>query len=60
MVRIPLVHKGKYYTALCIDGGEANIYEFDPKGNENSFKKGLKIETGGYVQVQMIVANPTK
>jgi len=58
MVRAPLVYQGKYYTALCIDGGEANLYEFDPKGNADSFKKGLKIDAGGWVQVQMIVANP--
>ncbi len=58
MVRAPLVYQGKYYTALCIDGGDANLYEFDPKGNADSFKKGLKIDAGGWVQVQMIVANP--
>lgn len=59
MVRSPLVYNGKYYTALCIDGGDANIYEFDPLGDADAFKKGLKLDAGGWTQVQLIAANPT-
>lgn len=58
MVRSPLVFNGKYYTGIAPVGGEAAIYEFDPKGDGNSFKKGISLDGGGYVQVQLIAPHP--
>ncbi|SEK17994.1 DUF4374 domain-containing protein [Parapedobacter koreensis] len=58
MVRSPLVQDGKYYTALCIADGEAALYEFDPSGGADSFKKGLALDAGGWVQVQLIAPHP--
>ncbi|WP_256006847.1 DUF4374 domain-containing protein [Pedobacter deserti] len=60
MVRSPLVFKGKYYTGIAPVGGEAAIYEFDPAGDANAFKKGLTLDGGGSVQVQLIAPHPVK
>ena len=60
MVRVPLVFKGKYYTSISpTTGTESAIYEIDPSGNGNSFKKGLVLEGAG-VTLQLIAPNPTK
>ena len=50
----------KYYTGISPVGKEAFIYEFDPAGGADSFKKGLALDGGGYMQVQLIAPNPTK
>lgn len=60
MVRSPLVFNNKYYTGISPVGKEAFIYEFDPAGGADSFKKGLALDGGGYMQVQLIAPNPTK
>ncbi|RZK67442.1 MAG: hypothetical protein EOO92_24235, partial [Pedobacter sp.] len=59
MVRSPLVFKGKYYTGIAPINQEAFIYEFDPAGDANSFKKGTALDGGGSVQVQLIAPHPT-
>ncbi|WP_198555174.1 DUF4374 domain-containing protein [Siphonobacter sp. SORGH_AS_0500] len=41
MVRSPLVYNGKYYTSIAPINAEAFIYEFDPAGDANGFKKGI-------------------
>ncbi len=58
MVRHPLVFNNKYYTGIAPIDGEAFIYEFDPAGDANSFKKGIALDGGGYVQVQLIAPHP--
>lgn len=58
MVRAPLVFNKKYYTGIAPIDGEANIYEFDPTGDANSFKKGIALDGGGYIQVQLIAPHP--
>ncbi|MCW3467057.1 DUF4374 domain-containing protein [Chitinophaga nivalis] len=58
MVRSPLVFKEKYYTGIAPVGQEAAIYEFDPKGDANAFKKGISLDGGGSVQVQLIAPHP--
>lgn len=58
MVRAPLVYNGKYYTGIAPVDAEAAIYEFDPAGDANAFKKGLILDGGGYVQVQLIAPHP--
>lgn len=60
MVRSPLAFNNKYYTGISPVGKEAFIYEFDPAGGADSFKKGLALDGGGYIQVQLIAPNPTK
>jgi len=60
MVRSPLVFNNKYYTGISPVGKEAFIYEFDPAGGADAFKKGLALDGGGYIQVQLIAPNPTK
>lgn len=60
MVRSPLVFNNKYYTGISPVDKEAFIYEFDPAGGADSFKKGLALDGGGYVQVQLIAPHPTK
>lgn len=60
MVRSPLVFNGKYYTGIAPVGAEAAIYEFDPAGDVNAFKKGLTLDGGGSVQVQLIAPHPVK
>jgi hypothetical protein len=60
MVRSPLVFNNKYYTGISPVGKEAFIYEFDPAGGADGFKKGLALDGGGSVQVQLIAPNPTK
>ncbi len=60
MVRFPMVFNKKYYTGIAPIGGEAAIYEFDPAGDANAFKKGLTLDGGGYVQVQLIAPHPVK
>lgn len=58
MVRSPLVYKGKYYTAITPIDGEASIYEVDPA--TGTFKKGITLDGGGSVNVQLIAPHPTK
>lgn len=58
MVRFPLVFNNKYYTGIAPIDGDAFIYEFDPAGDANAFKKGLALDGGGYVQVQLIAPHP--
>ncbi|ACT91951.1 DUF4374 domain-containing protein [Dyadobacter fermentans] len=60
MVRSPLVYNGKYYTGISPVDKEAFIYEFDPAGNADSFKKGISLDGGGYIQVQLIAPHPTR
>jgi Cu/Ag efflux protein CusF len=60
MVRMPLVFNNKYYTGIAPIDGEAAIYEFDPAGDANGFKKGITLDGGGSVQVQLIAPHPTK
>lgn len=60
MVRSPLVHNKKYYTGIAPIGAEAAIYEFNPAGDANSFKKGITLDGGGYVQVQLIAPHPVQ
>lgn len=60
MVRSPLVYGGKYYTAIAPAGAEAAVYEFDPSGDANAFKKGLTLNGGGSVSMQLIAPHPTK
>ncbi|MDQ1090387.1 DUF4374 domain-containing protein [Siphonobacter sp. SORGH_AS_1065] len=60
MVRSPLVYNGKYYTSIAPINAEAFIYEFDPAGDANGFKKGISLDGGGYVQIQLIAPHPTK
>jgi hypothetical protein len=59
-VRSPLVHNGKYYTGIAPVGQPAFLYEFDPAGDANSFKKGLSLDGGGSVQVQLIAPHPVQ
>ena len=59
MVRSPLVYNGKYYTGIAPVDQPAFIYEFDPAGDANGFKKGLSLDGGGSVQVQLIAPHPT-
>lgn len=58
MVRHPLVFNNKYYTGITPVDGPAHIYEFDPAGDANAFKKGISLDGGGYVQVQLIAPHP--
>jgi hypothetical protein len=60
MVRSPLVLNGKYYTAITpVDApAAAAIYEVDPA--TGTFKKGLSLDGGGSVNVQLIAPHPTK
>lgn len=60
MVRHPLVFNNKYYTGITPVGEEAHIYEFDPAGDANAFKKGIALDGGGYVQVQLIAPHPVQ
>ncbi|WP_235830948.1 DUF4374 domain-containing protein [Flavobacterium ustbae] len=57
MVRSPLVYQGKYYTAISPVDDIASIYEVDAAG---AFKKGLTLDGGGSVSVQLIAPHPTK
>ncbi|WP_160717927.1 DUF4374 domain-containing protein [Chitinophaga solisilvae] len=58
MVRFPMVFNKKYYTGIAPVGSDAAIYEFDPAGDANAFKKGITLDGGGYVQVQLIAPHP--
>ncbi len=58
MVRIPLVYNGKYYTSISPIGGESAIYEVDP--SNGAFKKGLTLNDGGSVSIQLIAPHPAK
>jgi hypothetical protein len=60
MVRSPLVFNNKYYTGISPVGKKAYIYEFDPAGGADGFKRGLALDGGGSVQVQLIAPHPTK
>jgi hypothetical protein len=60
MVRHPLVFNKKYYTGIAPIGSEAAIYEFDPAGGADSYKKGIALDGGGYVQVQLIAPHPVQ
>lgn len=60
MVRHPLVFNNKYYTGITPVDAPAHIYEFDPAGDANAFKKGLSLDGGGYVQVQLIAPHPVQ
>lgn len=57
--RSPLVFNGKYYTALLPSASDANIYEFDPAGDANGFKKGMKLD-GNDVWPNMIAPHPVQ
>jgi len=59
MVRSPLVFNNKYYTGISPVGKDAFIYEFDPAGGADSFKKGVALDGGGFIQVQLIAPHPT-
>lgn len=56
MVRSPLVYKGKYYTAISPVDEAAAIYEVDPA--TGTYKKGLALDGGGSVSVQLIAPHP--
>ncbi|WP_206367820.1 DUF4374 domain-containing protein [Sphingobacterium chungjuense] len=58
MVRSPLVINGKYYTAITPTDGAAAIYEFDPAGDANAAKPGLKLLTG--TTVNLIAPHPAR
>ncbi|WP_295769180.1 DUF4374 domain-containing protein [uncultured Mucilaginibacter sp.] len=58
MVRSPLVYGGKYYTSISPVGADAAIYEVDPASG--SFKRGLALDGGGSVSVQLIAPHPGK
>lgn len=60
MVRSPLAFNGKYYTGISPVDKEAFIYEFDPAGDANGFQKGIALDGGGFIQVQLIAPHPNK
>ncbi len=54
--RSPLVFNNKYYTGLVTENG-TNIYEFDPAGDANAFKKGLQLD-GNDIFPNLIAPHP--